>query len=169
MKEKDLDTIAWKHGIPCDSLLLPTRDQRAYNPLEGYIARSRYHGTARGIPPLNGYLINLFNYLEGAPFQLHPKSIAILTTLYVIFQSLYKREPQAHEIRYLYTMRTTRSSSHSIISLEAKSSKVVKGVKSNVGPYKDHWFFVRDQAPCYREFRTGGEWIFVFPSELILL
>ena len=35
--------------------------------------------------------------------------------------------------------------------------KVAEGKKSNVGPYKTQWFFVRDPAPCYREFRTGGE------------
>lgn len=39
-KEKDLDSIAWKHGIPRDALLLPTEEQRANNPLEGYIAWS---------------------------------------------------------------------------------------------------------------------------------
>lgn len=81
LKEKYLDVVAWKHGIPHDSVLLPTRDRRDYNPHEGYIAWSRYHCTVGGIPPLNGYLINFYNYLECAPFQLHHNPVVIITLL----------------------------------------------------------------------------------------
>ena len=98
LKEKDLDFAAWKHDIPRDALLLPTEGQLANNPPEGYITWSRFHCSAEGIPPLNVFLINFFNYIECAPFQFHPNSIAILTALYMIFQGLYQREPQPHEI-----------------------------------------------------------------------
>lgn len=68
LREKDMGSIALKHGIPRESLLLPTEDQRVYNPPEGYIAWSRYHCTAGGIPSLNGFLINFFNHIECAHF-----------------------------------------------------------------------------------------------------
>lgn len=45
--------------------------------------------------------------------------------------------------------------------------KLIERMKSNVGPYKAKWFFVRDSAPYYREFRTGGELIFNSTPELI--
>ena len=57
LREKDLDSIALRHGIPRDSLLLPAIGQLANNPPEGYITWSRYHYLAGGIPPLNGFLI----------------------------------------------------------------------------------------------------------------
>ena len=154
LKEKDLDSIALRHGIPRDSLLLPTTGQLANTPPEGYIAWSRYHCLAGGIPPLNGFLINIINYIECAPFQLHPNSVAVLSSLYVIFQFIYQREPHPQEIRYLYTLRTSRTAKASVVSLEGRNMKVVEGIKLNVGPYKTQWFFVRDPAPCYREFRT---------------
>lgn len=148
LKDKDMDLVALRHGIPRDSLLLPAIGQSANNPPEGYIAWSCYHCSAGGIPPLNGFLINILNYIECAPFQLHPNSVAILTSLYVIFQTCYHREPQPQEIRYLYTLRTSRTTSASVISLEGRNTKVIEGIKSNVGPYKAQWFFVRDPAPC---------------------
>lgn len=123
----------------------------------------------RGNPPLNGFLINLLNYIECALFQLQPNSVVILTSLCVIFQSCHRREPQPQEIRFLYTLRTSHTTSASVISLEAINMKVIEGIKSNVGPYKAQWFFVRYPAPCYREFRTGGELIFNSTSRLIFL
>lgn len=157
LKEIDLDSIALKNGIPRDFLLLLAEGQLANNPPKGYIAWSRFHCSAGGIPSLNGFLINFFNYIECAPFQFHPNSVTILISLYVIFQSLYCREPQPHEVRHLCTLWFGRNTNASVISLEGRTTKVVEGIKSNVGPYKDHWFFVRDPTPCYREFRTTGE------------
>ncbi|KAL5779751.1 hypothetical protein ACOSQ2_010488 [Xanthoceras sorbifolium] len=135
-------------------LLAPPPQDRAAYPLPSYVALSHQHLQGRLRLLFHGFLIDILNLFELTPFQLSPNFYFQLIYLYLIFWRHDVPPPSNNIIQFCFTLKknpTLEGAYDGALHDEIyylpmrahKYKKLLSDTKSNAGPYKISFFFVK--------------------------
>jgi len=152
-----LRRLCAKHQIPYGETRLPSRNDRAHNPPEGFIACNRYMCTAGCVPPFNDFIRGILAFLKLAPTQLHPNGYAFLLGTNIAFQCILGWTPSHDEIKHIYCFKKRRESPSLIYMEPAVNCRVVTGSWNKLSQFKAEWFYVQCPPGFARQWMTPGK------------
>jgi len=105
MDNAALRQLCKKHRIPVEDTLLPSCNDRANNPPEGYIPCSCYICTARCVPPFNAFIHQILFASRLVLTQLHLNGYAFHSGTYIAFHRIIERSPTYEDICRIYCFK----------------------------------------------------------------
>ncbi|KAL2233011.1 UNVERIFIED_CONTAM: hypothetical protein Sindi_1481100 [Sesamum indicum] len=139
------DAIRERYYIPLDhEIILPSPSDRMNRPPPGSCPISIVHLAAGLRFPLPRTVARILSRLEIGPMQLAPNSICHILS-FIIIMEYFELEPDFDSFWSLYKFTTSkRSGDQGFFYLTAKPNcSFVTKLKSNVGSWKDKFFFLR--------------------------
>ncbi|KAL2226078.1 UNVERIFIED_CONTAM: hypothetical protein Sindi_1966500 [Sesamum indicum] len=139
------DAIRERYYIPLDyEIILPSPSDRMNRPPPGSCPISIVHLAAGLRFPLPRTVARILSRLEIGPMQLAPNSICHILS-FIIIMKYFELEPDFDSFWSLYKFTTSkRSGDQGFFYLTAKPNcSFVTKLKSNVGSWKDKFFFLR--------------------------
>jgi len=161
-----LRRLCAKHQILYEDTCLPSRNDRAHNPPEGFIACNRYMCTAGCVSPFNDFIKGILSLLKLAPTQLHPNEYAFLLGTYIAFHRIIGHAPSHDEIRHIYCFKKRRVSPSLIYMEPTINCRVVTGSWNKLSQFKAEWFYVRCPPGFARWWMTPGKMHYIYRCDI---
>ena len=156
VSENKLREIVKHYRVPLEyTLYTPSNTCRADCPSSSFVALSEHILKAGGTIPLHPFFVAVLNYFDLAPLQLAPNGWLTLSCLFLAYMKLLKRAPTAAEVHFLYNLMPLHNSKGFYYLQKAnKEASMIEGSVSNLGSWKQDFFFVQGPLSVREDFRA---------------